>query len=156
MDALRLVPPLLAALLVVACGSDSDPTPRACLQDAAAYLAALEGAPEQALLDGEVPISECVIPDQPAGELNTVGSATVAAATELNARAQRRPGGKAATRLGFLVGSIEAGAADTGGSHTDLIRRLNSAARLSPDPAGLPAEFERTFGAGYQAAREAG
>jgi hypothetical protein len=154
---------LLGALLVAgsigfaACGSDDpEPTPTACLQDSDAYLAAVGGAPDEALLDGAVPISDCLVPEQPSGDLNTVAEAVVPAATSLNAEVRKRPAGKAATQLGYLVGALEEGASGTAGIHADLIRRINSAARYSDDPEGLGAEFERAFGAGYQAAREAG
>ncbi|HKJ35117.1 MAG TPA: hypothetical protein VKA36_00995 [Solirubrobacterales bacterium] len=153
----------LAALLVAgsmtlaACGSsDSDSTPTACLQGSEAYLAAVEDAPEAALVDGSVPISDCLVPGQSSGELNTVAESVIPAATRLNAEVQRRPAGEAATELGYLVGALEEGASDTAGIHTDLIRRINSAARFSDDPEGLGARFERAYGAGYQAAREAG
>jgi hypothetical protein len=154
---------LLGALLVagsiglVACGSDDpDPTPTACLQGPDAYLTAVEGAPDEVLLDGSVPIRDCLVPEQPSGQLNSIAEAVIPAATRLNAEVQKRPAGAAATQLGYLVGALEQGASDTAGIHTDLIRRINSAARFSDDPEGLGAEFERAFGAGYQAAREQG
>ncbi len=151
-----LLPTVLAAVALTACGSGEEPTPRACLAGGDAYLAALDSAPDEALLEGSVPISDCLVEDQSAGEINTVGSAMIAAATELNAAARRKPNSRATGRLGYLVGAVEVGAADTDGIHTDLVRRINTAARFSEDPAGLGAAFERTFGAGYAAAREGG
>jgi hypothetical protein len=153
--------PLLIALLIGAialtgCGSsDPETTPVACLDGADPYLTALEAAPEQVLIDGE-PISACLVRDQPAGQLNEVGSAAVAAATELNEEALKRPRGAAATQLGYLVGAIERGAEDTKGVHADLVRRINAAARFSEDGAVPGAAFERTYGAGYAVGRESG
>lgn len=159
----RSIITLLAAgsLGLSACGSsDPDPVPTACTQGPGAYLEAVEGAPDEVLLDGSVPISDCLAPEQSSGELNAVAEGAIPAATRLNAEVQRRPGSRAAaraaTRLGYLVGALEEGASDTAGIHTDLIRRINSAARFSDDPEGLGAEFERAYGAAYQAAREAG
>jgi hypothetical protein len=154
----RLLPPLLAAaLLLGACGSsDPESTPTACLQGSGAYLSALEAAPGPVRLEGSVPISDCLVPGQSAGELNQVGAAMVEAATGLNERALRRPGGGAAERLGYLVGAVEEGAAGSAGIHTDLVRRINSAARFNAGGEAPGAAFERAFGAGYAAARESG
>lgn len=152
----RLLPALLLAgsLGLAACGSsDPEPTPSACLAGSGAYLEALRDAPEQALLEGSVPIADCLVPDQSAGEINTAGEAMVLAATELNRRVQRSPAGESARQLGYLVGSVEEGASTTGGIHTDLVRRVNSAARFSEDAEALPASFERAFGEAYAAAR---
>lgn len=158
MTRLLPLPPLVAVLAVVlaACGSGPESTPTACLTGPGEYLEALADAPDQALLAGSVPLSDCLVSDQSAGELNTVGQSVIAAATELNAEARRRPTSAATTRLGYLVGSVEEGASGTAGIHTDLVRRVNAAARFSEDPKGLPASFERTFGPAYAAARENG
>jgi hypothetical protein len=108
------------------------------------------------LVDGTTPISDCLTEDQPAGDLSEVGQTLIAVATGLNAEAREDPGGEASAELGYLVGASEEGAAGTAGIHTDLIRRLNAAARFNQGGRSLPAEFERTFGAGYAAARENG
>jgi hypothetical protein len=155
----RLLAPFLAAALIAgALGcSDSDPeaAPAACVQGPGAYLEALGDAPERVELAGEAPISDCLAPSQEGGELAEVGSAMIAAATRLNAGARRDPTGEQAFRLGYLIGAAQRGADDTAGIHTDLIRRLNAAARF--DPSGTPpAAFERTFGRGFQAGRESG
>jgi hypothetical protein len=152
----RLLPLLPLVAILAACGPEPESTPTACLTGPEDYLNALRVAPDQAQLAGSVPLSDCLVSDQSAGELNTVGQAVIAAATELNAEARRRPTSAATTRLGYLVGSVEEGASDTAGIHTDLVRRINAAARFSDDPKGLPASFERTFGAGYAAARDDG
>ena len=155
----RLPAPLLAtALIAGALGcSDSDPeaAPAACLEGPGTYLEALRDAPERVELAGGTPISDCLVPSQEGGELAEVGSAMITAATRLNAGARSDPDGDETFRLGYLIGAAQRGADDTAGIHTDLIRRLNTAARF--DPSGTPpASFERNFGRGFQAGRESG
>ena len=152
----RLAAALLAAGVLVACGSETESTPSTCLATPDELLSALEAAPEPVLLDGSTPISDCLIDGQSAGDLNNVGQAAIGAATRLNAETVRDPSGEATTQLGYLVGALEQGASETGGIHADLIRRVNTAARHSNGGAPLGADFERTFGAGYAAAREDG
>ncbi len=79
----------------------------------------------------------------------------VDAATRLNSAARRDPGGPETVQLGYLIGAVQQGSSDTGGIHADLVRRLDSAARFSPEGL-LPAEFERGFGEGYSAGQENG
>jgi hypothetical protein len=150
---LGLAAPLL---LASACSDDEEATPAACLNPAGTYLEALRVAPDEVLLEGETPIGDCVIPDQDAGELSTMGGSVVEAATRLNEDARADPTSPAAVQLGYLVGAVQQGADDTSGIHTDLIRRLDSAARFAPGGAELPVEFERTFGRGYAAGQESG
>lgn len=151
--ALTAVPLACLSLLGPGCSSQRDERlPAACLAGSGAYLAALESAPRQVRLAGETPISDCLPSDQEGGELATVGGELVRAATALNLAARRDREGAEGVRLGYLVGAIERGAE---GIHADLVRRVNSAARYSPD--GLPpAGFERGFGRGYAAGLESG
>ena len=151
--ALTTIPLALATLLATGCSSDEDEgAPSACLAGSATYLEALQAAPNEVLLEGEAPISDCLTPDQEGGQLAGIGEEMVAAATALNATAQENPTGPEALQLGYLVGAVERGSE---GIHADLVRRLNSAARFSPDGL-LPPEFERTFGEGYAAGLESG
>jgi hypothetical protein len=143
---------VLCALLAAGCGEAGEETPTACLRGPAAYLEALGSAPGAVRLDGETPISSCLAEDQPAGDLARVGVALVAASTELNARGRARPAGPAPLRLGYLIGAVERGAAETSGIHADLVRRLSAAARLNPGGGPLPAAFD----AGYRRGRSAG
>lgn len=151
---------LVLALALAACGSDRDEggdTPLACTTDPRDYLDALATAPENVALDGDIAISDCIVPDQSPGDLSDVGEALLQATSELNAQARKDPGGEASVQLGYLIGSVEEGASGTGGAHADLVLRLNSAARFAGSGGGtLPAAFERRFGAGYAAARDAG
>jgi hypothetical protein len=147
----RSILPALAAIAlagVAGCGSsEPDQAPAACLSPSSEYVKALAAAPGEVLLGGQVPISDCLVPEQSGGQLAAVGEQMIAAATRLNGRAQRNPDGAASLQLGYLVGAVERG---DDGIHADLVRRLNSAARFSPDRL-LPAEFERSFGKGYAA-----
>ncbi len=150
---------LAAALAALAgCGSDDAPeTPAACLGPAADYLAALEAAPAEVRLGGTTAISDCLVEDQASGALQTVGKSVVDAATELNREVRRDPRSQAAVELGYLVGAVQEGAADTGGIHEDLVIRLDTAARYT-GPGGDPfsAAVERAYGEGYAAGQASG
>jgi len=117
-----------------------------------AYLDALRAAPGEVRLEDSTAISDCLVPDQEGGELAAIGEQMIAAATLLNESAHRDPSGPEAIRLGYLIGAVERGADDI---HADLVRRINAAARFSPQGL-LPAAFERTFGEGYAAGLESG
>jgi hypothetical protein len=152
----RVLAVLASCALLAGCGSEEEETPTACLGSAGDYLDALEAAPGAVRLDGDTAISDCIVPAQEGGELSQVGSATVDAATRLNAEARREPSGDATVQLGYLVGAIQEGAADTGGIHADLVRRIDTAARSSGSGEAFSAAFERAFGEGYAAAQEGG
>jgi hypothetical protein len=152
----RVIALLVPIPLLAGCGSDDAETPAACLAPADAYLEALAEAPGEVRLDGTTPISDCIVPSQDGGELSQVGSATVEAATRLNAEARRDPAGERTVELGYLVGAVQEGAAETGGIHADLVRRLDTAARAGEGGEPFSAGFERAFGEGYAAAQEGG
>jgi hypothetical protein len=144
------VPALLA---LAGCGSSDPPeTPTACLSPASSYVVALEGAPDEVLLDGTTPIGDCLVADQEPGQIATVGASIVGAATELNREVRRDPDPQRIAALGYLVGAVQEAEASTGGIHADLKLRLDAAARYTGE-GGKPfgAEFERAFGEGYAA-----
>lgn len=144
----RLAFPILAlALLAAGCGSNESPTPVACLAGPSLYLG--EGR-------SDVLVSECLVDNQSGGELTSVGTAMLAAATKLNAEARAEPGGEANRRLGHLLGAARRGAERTGGIHAELIRRLSAAARYSPGDRPLPPAFRRAYRRGYEAGFERG
>lgn len=150
----RLLPIALglsAVLFASGCGSTDDGTPVACLNGSAAYVRALEAAPGEVRLAGEVPVSDCLAENQQAGDLATVGDALLGAATELNGRARAEAGGNATVRLGYLIGAAQAGAEGTDGIHAELMRRLIAAATYSPDDQVLTKEFERAYREGFDA-----
>ena len=145
---------LLAALLIAGCGSDAnDEAPAACLATNQGYLRALETAPGEVRLAGTTPISSCLVAEQEAGQLANVGREMIVAATKLNAEARQDPQGAASVQLGYLLGAVAKGA---DAIHTDLVRRLNSAARFTETGGAQPAGFERAFGRGYAAGQRSG
>lgn len=147
---------LALALIAAGCGQPSDTTPVACLEGEAAYLKALDHAPAEVKLGGATLISECLTENQQAGDLATVGTALVGVATKLNAEARAEPGGNANLRLGYLLGAAERGASQTNGIHVELIRRLTTAARYSPDNRPPATAFLRVYREGFDAGQAGG
>jgi hypothetical protein len=143
------------ALAIAGCSSQEDEeTPSACLVEAPAYLKALRAAPGEVRLEGTTQISDCLTPEQDGGELAQVGSAMIAAATELNGEGRADPGGAAPVQLGYLSAAVSRGADSI---HVDLARRVTTAAQFSPEGSDtLSAEFLRGFGRGYEAGRDTG
>lgn len=153
---LRLIALLAPAALLAGCGGTDDSTPVACLEGERAYLRALEAAPGDVALGGSTPISECLAENQTGADLVEVGTAMLAAATELNAEARSEPGGAANIQLGYLLGAARRGAEGSEGIHAELVRRLAAAARYSPDSRPLPASFLRAYREGFDAGRADG
>jgi hypothetical protein len=151
----------LLLVLVVAfatgCGSSSESaTPTACLASPGRYLEALRAAPGEVRLGGDTAISDCFGATQGAGELANVGRTVIQVATQLNAQARRDPASHATVMLGYLAGAVHEGASHAQGADTDLVRRLDAAARYEPG-GGVPgAAFERAFGKGYAAGEQSG
>jgi hypothetical protein len=146
----------LVGTVATGCGDSEDSTPVACLEGDRVYLRALEDAPGEVRLDGEVPISDCLPASQSGGDLAEVGAVMLAAMTELNAEARAEPGGEANVQLGYLLGAAQRGAESSEGIHAELIRRLAAAARYSPDNQPLSTPFLRTYREGFDAASAAG
>jgi hypothetical protein len=150
MGGVRIKLPVAGTLALVAltgCGSSEPPqTPAACLAPPSRYVEALAAAPGAVRLDGGTPISGCLVDEQPAGTLQTVGRSLVGAATALNRDALRGEDRQAFIELGYLQGAIERGASATGGIHRDLVLRIDSAAGFTgagPLPASLQSAFDR-------------
>jgi hypothetical protein len=142
-----------AVVLVAGCGTKkNDLAPAACLVSNQGYLRALERAPTEVRLAGTTPISNCLVPEQDAGQLANIGREMIVAATKLNLQA--RDGSEPATvQLGYLIGAVSKGA---DAIHTDLVRRLNASAQFSETGGTLPASFQRAFGRGYAAGHTSG
>jgi hypothetical protein len=139
---------LLGLIAAIGCGSPmSDETPVACLNGPAFFLG--KGR-------DDVRISDCLAANQTGGDLAEVGTAMLAAATELNAEARAEPGGASNLQLGYLLGAAQRGADGTEGIHAELIRRLAAAARYSPDNRPLPPAFYRAYRSGYAAGQRNG
>jgi hypothetical protein len=141
---------------VIGCGQQDDSTPVACLEGSGTYLRALDAAPGAVTLDGETPISGCLVQNQKGGELATVGTAMVDVATQLNAEAREDPGGEANLELGYLLGAAQQGTEETEGIHAELIRRLSAAARYNLDNRPLPPAFMRAYKEGFDAGSSQG
>jgi hypothetical protein len=158
---MRLAAALLALLittlaLLAGCGSVEDSTPTACLEGAEAYQRALAAAPDEALLEGETLIGECLTRNQSGGDLTRVGEALLETTTALNAEAREDPGSDAAARLGYLLGAVQRGSEESEGIHADLVRRLTVAARYAPGREPLPPTFFRAYRSGYAAGQSNG
>jgi hypothetical protein len=153
---------LLAALGVVllpGCGGGAEKgehAPVACREGKEVFLDALRAAPGEVILAGEAPISDCLIVGAEEGELADLGEGALAAANQLNAEARAEPGGKANLELGYLLGAIARGSADTGGVHAELLRRLTVAARYAPEGEPLSPEFLAAYEKGFAAGRSHG
>jgi hypothetical protein len=148
----------LAACLVAlsGCGEDeAEATPAACLAGADAYLEALGAAPGAVVLDG-TPLADCLTEEQGAGQIAAVGEAMIAAAKELNEDVRKEPLGEAGVQLGYLVGAVEARAAETGGIHRDLALNVESSATFLPKDELLPAGFQQRYEEGLAAGRDSG
>lgn len=145
-----------ALVLAAGCGSQEEATPVACLEGPRAYEKALEAAPGEVRLQGETPISDCLVRNQSGGDLAGLGEAMVTVATELNAEARAEPGGDAALRLGYLLGAVKRGAEDSEGIHSELVRRLTVAARYAPGKDPLPAQFLSAYREGFDAGHSGG
>ena len=151
------IPALTAAILSLGgCGTQSDGTPVACREGAGVYMRALAAAPGAVKLREETPIGDCLVENQVAGDLATVGTAMVAAATKLNAAARAEPGGAANLQLGYLLGAAQRRANRTGGIHAELLRRLSAAARYSPDNRALSPAFIHAYREGFDAGEARG
>lgn len=146
-----------AAALLAGCGGAKDEqAPVACREGLAVILDALRAAPGEVILAGEAPISDCFIPGAEEGELADFGEGALAAANKLNAEARAEPGGRANLELGYLLGAVARGSADTEGVHAELLRRLTVSARFSPGGKPLPPRFLATYEKGFAAGREHG
>jgi hypothetical protein len=160
MRPLRTIPGLacMAALaaLLAGCGKDEPTTPVACFEGSGAYAKALAAAPGEVRVGGETLISECLAAEQDAGELAQVGEALVEAETRLNAAAREEPGGQANLELGYLLGAAKRGSEETEGIHSELLRRLEVAARFAPGNQPLPPLFLATYRKGFDAGHEGG
>jgi hypothetical protein len=148
---------LVSAAALAGCGSaDQEATPVACLNGPKTFSGALAKAPGPVRLSGGVPISDCLVSNQGAGDLTRVGATLVRVATQLNAEARRDPGGAPTVQLGYLAGAVARGASSTQGIHAELVRRVEAAALYSPAGKPPPEPFDHTYRRGYAAGRDDG
>jgi hypothetical protein len=157
----RIAPLVLIASLLLglaACGGSSveGKTPDACLSGPVYFRAALKAAPGQVQLPGGTLISDCLVRNQPTGDLTNVGAYLLRVATDLNAEARRTAAAAPTVQLGFLNGAVARGAADTGGVHAELQRRIEAAALYSPAGKPPPEPFDHRYEKGYAAGKDHG
>jgi hypothetical protein len=156
---LALLSAVATAALLAGCGGGAtkdEHAPAVCREGQAAFLDALRGAPGEVVLAGEAPISDCLVSGAEEGELADFGESALAAATKLNAAARAEPGGQANLELGYLIGAVARGSADTSGVHAEPLRRLTVAARFSPGGKPLPPRFLAAYEKGFAAGRDHG
>ena len=149
----------LGAAALVGCGGGAkkgEHASAACREGGAAILEALRAAPGEVLLADGTPLSDCLVVGAEEGELADLGEGALAAATKLNAQARAEGGGKAGVELGYLIGAIARGSADTEGVHAELLRRLTVAARFAPDREPLSPAFLAAYEKGFAAGRDHG
>ena len=97
-------------LSIAGCGSSqNDQAPVSCLVGNEAYLKALEKAPGPVLLGSTTPISDCLVPEQEAGQLASIGQEMIVASTKLNNEARRDPGGPGVGRARLSARGREQG-----------------------------------------------
>jgi hypothetical protein len=151
-----LIPVVFLSLAFAGCGEEDVTTPVACFESPDKIETALVTAPDPVMIDGTVPISECLVPDQKTGDLVNFGADAVVVATRLGERAGDPgiEGTRAAIQAGYLVGALERGAEDTGGIHTALIDRVESAATNELQRAGERAQVH--YDAGFEAGSKYG
>jgi hypothetical protein len=149
---------IAGAVALAGCGSSDPPeTPAACLAPASAYVQALRSAPNDVRLAGDTRISDCLIDEQAAGPLETVGKSMVDAANELNHEALRTRDPDGFVQLGYLSGAVERGGEETGGIHRDLVPRVEAAAGYTGAGAQqLPGSLQRAFDYGRDAGLDQG
>ena len=140
---------LAVTLLLGGCARETEPElPAACRSGAEAVRAALAQAPEPVTLAG-TRLSECLGRAGETADIQQVGGDYLEVATVLAADARRDPEGRAALRLGYLVGAVRRGAASTQGFHSEIVRRIEQET--------LPLDTRaRAFRAGERAGRAAG
>jgi hypothetical protein len=107
-----------------ACGDDPGAPPPGCGEGGAAILRALRSAPGGVRVGG-TPLSGCFRDRASGDEVQLVGTGFVDAASRLSPAAQRRPNGRAALELGYLIAAAHRGRLHTQGVYDELLRRLD-------------------------------
>ncbi|MGI8844940.1 MAG: hypothetical protein ACR2HC_01985 [Thermoleophilaceae bacterium] len=143
---------VLVALAASGCARDEHPPlAQACREGPDAVVKALGAAPKRVTLDG-TSLSSCLRQAGRNGnsaELTELGTGYVEAASRLAREAERRPGGREAGQLGYLMGAIRSVSATTQGTSTELVRRIeNEVVRVD--------EHTAAFRRGLRAGRQAG
>jgi hypothetical protein len=118
-------PAVLALALAAAlagCGQSSPKLADACTEAPDRVVAALRHAPAGVTLDGDTRLSDCVARAMDTADLQDVGAVMTATGARLAAGAPRSR--LAALRLGYLIGAVERGSAETAGIQEELANRM--------------------------------
>ena len=136
-------PAVILALVLAGCGSQDEMSPPACIEvDPAPVALALERVPAPVALPDGSSLSTCVrLLARSGSELQTLGGRLMRVADDLHAQAQDDP--VAALRLGYLVGAVRRGAAQTPGLASNLARRIEQIAALDTGGARSQAQLAR-------------
>lgn len=140
---------LLAVLLTVtlalaACGRDERAElPAACKLGQPAVESALRAAPGEVRLAGETRLSDCFVRTSEQADVLLVGEVYLGAAAGLADAARADPEGPEALRLGYLMGAVRRGAAETQGIHDELLRRIEQEAARADRSSGAYRRGER-------------
>ncbi len=137
---------ILALLLLAGCGSGRDPLPSACLVSGTELGRALDPAPNPVALRDGTRLSACLERASSDGELQSLGVALTTVAGRLQRQAPRDPA--AAARLGYLIGAVRRGAAESNGVSIELGRRLERTGLLDAPHAAAAQALQRGLRAG--------
>jgi hypothetical protein len=119
----RFMLAVAAAAALAGCGAHDEDLPAACTEGADAVRTALRDAPGDVRIDG-TRLSTCLSGSPDGTQVQTVGAAFVESASALSSQARRRPEGRAALELGYLVAAAHRGGSNQG-VHSELLRRLD-------------------------------
>jgi hypothetical protein len=122
----RLLAGVATLAALAGCGSGDEELPVACTEGEDAVRAALREAPAKVRLGG-TPLSRCLSGAPGGDQVQVVGTAFVESASALATEARRRPEGRSALELGYLVAAAHRGASNQG-VHSELLRRLDQEA----------------------------
>jgi hypothetical protein len=122
----RLLAGVATLAALAGCGSGDEELPVACTEGEDAVRAALREAPAKVRLGG-TPLSRCLSGAPGGDQVQVVGTAFVESASALATEARRRPEGRPALELGYLVAAAHRGASNQG-VHSELLRRLDQEA----------------------------
>lgn len=120
----RTLPLVLATLALAGCTTEERSLPAGCMEGEDAVRAALRSAPGPVRLDGAA-LSSCLREEADGEQLQAVGTAFVEAGSGLAREARRRPEGRSALELGYLIAAAHRGGDSTQGVHSELLRRLD-------------------------------
>jgi len=134
---------VMLALLLGGCGAPEESSPAACVaSDPAPVARALERAPAAVTLADGSSLSTCVrLLARSDSDLQTLATRLMSVADDLRPRAANDPA--AALRLGYLVGAVRRGAAQTPGLASNFARRIEQVAMLDPRVAPSRGDIER-------------